>query len=252
MTISIFIYCIDPLHGAGLGALLRNQTDFEIVGETCDRREAARRVAELAVDLVVVSGFETDIEACRELAAITKVVTFANVETLGDAEKVLALNARAVLHPGISPSELIFAIRTVATDALVVLPVVMQSHLQRMAQQATRSGPPVSVGELTSRETDVLGLLSHGLSNQDVADLLFLSAATVRSHVHHILRKMNVRNRTQAVALACRAGFTPNVVEFDQRLRERLSGRTPADEDAGGARNPPRPDSPYHQDDVVA
>lgn len=214
MTISVFIYCGDRLLRAGLSALLREQDGLDVVGETSDPCEAAPRARELRPDVVVASRVDHDTVTCKELAAVTKLVTFADLVTPEHVEEVLALKARAVLSPRGTPGELIHAIRAVASGDVVLLPLAIQPHIERMAQYSSTNEFAGSVAELTTREADVLGLLSQGLSNEDIAGTLFVSTATVRSHVHRMLRKLGVRNRTQAVALAYRAGLVPPILKL--------------------------------------
>lgn len=200
--IEVFIFCDDRLLGAGLCALLRGEDDFDVVGESPDGKAGVLRVKELRPDVVITTAPALSRDSYRELVTLSKLVIFADVEAPQHAAEILALRPRAVLSRKVSATGLVQAVRMVASDDAVVLSLAMQRQLERMAQQVVVDAPANSIAELTSREADVLRLLAQGLSNQDVAKALFVSAATVRSHVHRILHKLQVRNRTQAVALA--------------------------------------------------
>jgi DNA-binding NarL/FixJ family response regulator len=203
----IFLCCDDRLRGAGLGALLDGQPDFHIVGWSLGA-EAVTEVKLVGADVVVVSGADLDVAAYRELARAARVVTLIDVGVGYHPEEVLALRARAVLNPGATPEELMYAIRVVmASDTTVLLPLSVRQHFEAVSRTASVWQRGTAAAQLTSREANVLALLAQGLSNAEVAEMLFVSVATVRSHVHHILQKLAVRNRAQAVALAYETGL---------------------------------------------
>jgi DNA-binding NarL/FixJ family response regulator len=204
VMIRIFVCTDDSLTCAGLGALFAAQPDFEVVGVATG--ETASGVAATAPDVVVVSCAEIDVALHAHVSTIAKVVTFADFSNRTPAD-VLALGARAVLAVGAGPAELMQAIRVVASGDTVLMPLAVHQYLDTVMRTVDLCQVGAAATRLTSREADVLQLLAGGLSNAEVATALFVSGATVRTHVHHILRKMAVRSRAQAVAVAYRAGL---------------------------------------------
>ena len=159
-------------------------------------------------DIVVVSVTDLSVAVHRELARAARVVTLVNVSVGWDPAEVLALGARAVLSSGVSPEELMLAIRVVAaSDTTILLPLSIRQHIEAVSRTASAWERGTAAAQLTPRETDVLSLLAQGMSNAEVATALFVSVATVRSHVHHILRKLAVRSRAEAVAHAYKTGL---------------------------------------------
>lgn len=207
MRTRIFLCCDDPLRGAGLSALLDGQPDFHIVGLSFSH-EAATDIKLVSPDVVVVSVTDLNVAMHRELARAARVVTLANVSMGCDPAKVLALGARAVLSSGVSPEELMLAIRVVAaSDTTILLPLSIRQHIEAVSRTTSAWERGTAAAQLTPRETAVLSLLAQGMSNAEVATALFVSVATVRSHVHHILRKFAVRSRAEAVAHAYKTGL---------------------------------------------
>ena len=147
------------------------------------------------------------------MSEATKVVTLADIGPVRSPADVLALNARAVLPSGATPDELIHAIRVVAAGDAVLIPLAVAQHIGGVMRNSDATRVGALIKHLTARETDILGLLAQGLSNAEVADRLFVSTSTVRSHVHHILQKLGVRSRAQAVAVAYGIGLSRLVME---------------------------------------
>jgi DNA-binding NarL/FixJ family response regulator len=208
LNIRIFICSDDPLSCAGLVALLTDEEDFQVVGHSTRVMEALPHIREVSPDITIVSSLDADVAVHRELATVAKVVTFVSEPTVACSPgEVLALNARAVLAPGGTAGELMHAIRVVASGDTVLLPLAVRQHVESAVQKVAAARKGALASQLTSREADVLSLIAQGLSTADVARKLFVSTATVRSHVHHILQKLAVRSRTQAVAVAYEAGL---------------------------------------------
>lgn len=205
-TIRVFVHTDQPLTCAGLTALLTAQPDLDVVGATTGTA-CGGEIADATPDVVVVvSGAELDAALHLHVSTFAKVVTFADIGDCTPAD-VLALGARAVLSTGAGPKELMQAIRVVASGDTVLMPLAVRRHVDSVMRTADVCQVGAAATHLTTRETDVLQLLADGMSNAEVASTLFVSAATVRTHVHHILQKMAVRSRAQAVAVAYRAGM---------------------------------------------
>ncbi|MCU1680047.1 MAG: transcriptional regulator [Amycolatopsis sp.] len=207
VKVKVLISCTDPLSRAGLAALLTGQHDLEVVGQ-CERvQDALTQVSGTSEVVAVVSSPSDDFAAFRELGRSAKVVTFAEIGDDFQPVDIMTLNARAVLPLMATPEELMQAIRMVAAGDIVLMPVEVHrqmSSLMRHSATIRRGGVDL---RLTNRERDVLGLLADGRSNAEIALQLSVSAATVRSHVHHILQKFAVPSRAQAVVAAYSAGL---------------------------------------------
>jgi DNA-binding NarL/FixJ family response regulator len=105
-----------------------------------------------------------------------------------------------------SPEQLIAAIRTVAVGEALLSPTITKRVIQRFARMP-RPAPPKELEDLSDREREIFRLITHGLSNGEIAQELYISNTTVKTHVTHILRKLNLRDRVQAVVLAYQTGI---------------------------------------------
>ena len=213
MTLRLLIVDDDALVRAGLRAVLGSEPDLEVIGEAGNGNEAIAQAAELSPDLVLmdIRMPEMDgLEATRSIVAdggprVLILTTFELDEYVYEAMRV---GASGFMLKRSSPEDLVTAVRVAASGDSLVLPEAMR----RMVEQYADSGAAAAkirkdIGRLTSREQDVLQLVAQGLSNIEIADQLFVSRETVKSHVTSILMKLDVRDRTQAVIAAYESGF---------------------------------------------
>lgn len=209
-----------PLLRMGFRLVLDVEDDLTVVGEAGDGAEAVRQVAALRPDVVLMD---------VRMPGVNGIEATAQIAASGSASRVLILTtfdldeyAFAALRAGASgfllkdarPAELTAAIRAVATGDAVVSPRVTRRMLELFAGELPREGAaPAPAGEdarlagLTHREREVLLAVAEGLSNAEVAERLFLSEATVKTHVGRVLAKLGVRDRVQAVVLAYETGL---------------------------------------------
>ncbi len=215
MSLRVLIVDDQALVRAGFRMILEAEQDIEVVGEAADGLEAIAEGQRLAPDVVLmdVRMPELDgIEATRRLlsngAVETKVVmltTFDMDEYVYDA---LRAGASGFLLKDVPPEQLIDGIRAVGNGDALLAP----SITRRLIEEFVRSGPaqterrPPALDELTARELEVLQLIARGLSNAEIAKELFVSETTVKTHVAHVLMKLNLRDRVQAVVLAYESG----------------------------------------------
>ncbi len=195
----------------GIRALLTESGDFEIVAEAADGQEAVLRAAETQPDVILMDllmpGLD-GIEATRQITAhqpksrILVLTSFAADNKLFPAIKAGALG---YLLKDSSPEELVRAIRQVHRGEPALHPTIARKLLQEIAQPVDVKPAPEA---LTARELAVLRLIAQGLSNQEIADELMVSEATVRAHVSRILGKLHLASRTQAALYAVREGLT--------------------------------------------
>jgi DNA-binding NarL/FixJ family response regulator len=199
----------DALVRSGLRALLRAEDGVTVVGEASNGHEALREAATLRPDVVVMDvrmPGRDGVSATRALLATSPrprvlVLTTFDLDEVVDA--AISAGADGFLLKRASPEELVAAIRAVAAGDAVVAPSVAR---RLFASHAARTGQPGDV-DLTDREADVLRAMATGMSNAEIAGALHLSLETVKTHVKHVLAKLEVRDRTQAVVWAYRTGF---------------------------------------------
>jgi DNA-binding NarL/FixJ family response regulator len=186
---------------AGLRALLDSAPDIDVVGEAGSGEEAAALARTLAPDVVLMDlqlGDGIDgVEATRRITAnsggAVHVLVLTTYDTDADITRAIAAGATGYLLKAEEPDELFAAIRSAAAGRTALSAPVAHRVMERM-----RSPRPT----LTARETDILGQLALGLSNRDIAKALFLSEATVKTHLGRIYDKLGVDSRTGAVAVA--------------------------------------------------
>ena len=205
----------DDLMRAGIAAVLSSDDTIEVVGEAADGRAAVERAIELSPDVVLMDVRMPNLDgiaATRELLGISPDVKVVVLTTFEQDEYVFgALNAGAsgFLLKRTKPEELIGAIHTIAAGDSLLSPSVTRTVIQRMARQpAPDSSSEGRLDELTPREREVLGLIARGLSNTQIASALVVEESTVKTHVRHILRKLRLRDRVQAVIFAYESGLT--------------------------------------------
>jgi DNA-binding NarL/FixJ family response regulator len=200
---------------SGFVVLLRSSPDIEVVGEASDGAEAwelCRRTAPDVVLMDVRMPRMDGIEATRRIlsdprCANTRVLV---LTTFDQDELVLAAlraGASGFLLKDTRPTQLLEAIAVVASGDALIAPSVTRRLIEQLAALPTPVSPPEDDG-LTGRERDVLVAVSNGLSNQEIADHLHMGYGTVKTHVSHLLTKLECRDRAQLVMRAYESGLT--------------------------------------------
>ncbi len=219
MTLRILIVDDHEVVRLGLRSLLSNQANFVVVDEAASAKEAVEKSVQHRPDVVVMDirmPGENGIEACREIkmhlpnTEVLMLTSYAEDEMLFDA--ISAGAAGYVLKQG-GGDELIRAIQRVGQGEALLDPAVTQRVLARV-RQATRQEQAAAFSDLTEQELRVLGLVSEGRTNKEIAKSLFLGEGTVRNYVSSILSKLGLTNRAEAAAYAVRH----NLHEFLEEL----------------------------------
>ncbi len=193
----------------GLRALLETEEGLQVVGEAANGREAIAQADALAPDVILMDLVmpELDgVDATREIVRRHPGAHILVLTSYGSDNKIFpAIKAGALgfLLKDTRPDELIDAIREAAAGHSSLDPIVARRLLREFSQEA--SVPPKE--PLTGRERDVLRHIARGLTNERIAERLFISEATVRTHVSNILAKLGLSNRTQAALYALREGL---------------------------------------------
>lgn len=194
----------------GLRALVMTEADIELIGEAADGEEAVRKVLQLRPDVILLDlnmPRKSGLEAIAEIKAAMPEARILVVSSFGDDEHIFpAIEAGALgyLLKDASPTELLQAIRDVYAGQSSLHPSIAMRVLQKLKQPRQR---PLTEDPLTAREVEILRLVAHGLTNQDIAEKLIVSERTVRTHVSNILSKLHLANRTQAALYALREGI---------------------------------------------
>jgi DNA-binding NarL/FixJ family response regulator len=199
---------------AGLRMILDAQPDLEVVGEAGDGREALQRARELSPDLVLMDirmpGVD-GLEATRRLLGSgsgPKVIVLTTFDTDDYVYEAIRAGASGFLLKSAPPQQLADGVRAVMDGDALLAPEITRRLLDRFIQRPPPSlATPPELHDLTPRELEVLRLIAEGRSNAEIAAALVLSEATVKTHVNHILTKLRLRDRVQAVALAYRTGL---------------------------------------------
>jgi DNA-binding NarL/FixJ family response regulator len=200
---------------SGFRMILDAREDLEVVGEAENGVQAIALARKLDPDVILmdVRMPELDgVEATRRLVAAgsgARVLILTTFDLDEYVYEAIRAGASGFLLKDVQPSQLVDAIRVVAAGEALLAPSVTRRLLDRFADTLTdtNGAPPPGLDSLTERELEVLKLLAQGLSNAELADRLFLSETTVKSHISSVLRKLQLRDRVQAVVLAYEAGL---------------------------------------------
>jgi DNA-binding NarL/FixJ family response regulator len=213
---SVLVADDDHLMRAGLAELLTVDADIQIAGEAATGRQAVELTRRLSPDVVLMDVRMPDLDgiaATRELVAAapeTKVLILTTFEQDDYVFGAIRAGASGFLLKRTRPEDLIAAVHTIADGDSLLSPSVTRRVIDRLAQQPVPEAPdPRRLASLTSREQEVLGLVARGLSNREIAAALVVEESTVRTHVKHILHKLGLRDRIQAVILAYETGIRP-------------------------------------------
>jgi len=212
MTIRVAIADDQALVRAGFRMIVGSQSDMEVAGEAGDGQQAIELVQRERPDVTLMDirmPRVDGIAATRQVASITRVVILTTYELDEYVFDALAAGASAFLLKAAPPEDLIKAIRVVASGDALLAPSVTRRLIEDFAKRpepATRKAKQLET--LTDRERGVLREVARGLTNAEIAARLHVAETTVKTHVAHVLDKLELRDRVQAVILAYEAGLT--------------------------------------------
>ena len=216
MKIRVLIADDQSMVRAGFRMLLSGEPDIEVAAEAKDGLEAVAKAARFdpTVILMDIRMPELDgLEATRRIIAANDAARILILTTFGLDEYVyeaLRAGASGFVLKDDPPEQLIAAVRTVAAGDALLSPAITKRVIRQFTR-IHRPAPPKELDELTAREKDILRLIADGLSNTEIGKRLYISETTVKTHVTHILQKLGLRDRVQAVVLAYQTGL------FDKR-----------------------------------
>ena len=219
MTQQLRVLIVDDqaLVRAGFAMILSTEADIDVVGEAGNGIEALAAARDLEPDVVLMDirmpemdGITATRKLCEDRPADARcprvliLTTFDLDDYVYDA---LRAGASGFLLKDTPPEDLAEAIRVVAAGDALLAPSVTRTLLEEFTKTPAAPRPHDGLGDLTDREEEVLRHLAKGLSNAEIAEALFVSETTVKTHVSHILTKLELRDRVQAVVVAYESGL---------------------------------------------
>ena len=217
MTAPLRVLVVDDqaLVRAGFTMILNSEADIEVVGEAENGRDAIDQVDSLQPDVVlmdirmpVMDGIAATAIICdSEGPDVPRILILTTFDLDDHIHAALRAGASGFLLKDTPPDDLINAVRVVAAGEALLAPSVTRRLLEEFSKSHAPGTPHPGVENLTGREMEVLEYLASGLSNAEIADALFVSEATIKTHVSHILTKLDVRDRVQAVVVAYESGL---------------------------------------------
>lgn len=208
MSIRVLLADDERLVRAGFRMILKAEHDLEVVGEAADGLEAVEGTTKLQPDVVLMDirmpnldGLEATRRILTRPDPRPRVIVLTTFDLDEYVYEALRAGASGFLLKDAPEDQLVAAIRVAADGGSIFAPSVTRRLIEEFAKRAPRGAPP-ELQELTTRELEVLRLIARGLSNQEIAAKLVVSEHTAKTHVAHILQKLNLRDRVQAVVLA--------------------------------------------------
>jgi DNA-binding NarL/FixJ family response regulator len=225
VTIRVLVADDQSMVRAGFRMLLAGEEDVEVVAEASNGLEAVDKAARFRPTVILMDIRMPDLDglqatrrilAADHTARILVLTTFDLDEYVYEA---LRAGASGFVLKDDSPEQLIAAIRTVAGGDALLSPTITKRVIEKFAR-LPRPAPPKEFDDLSEREVDVFRLLARGLSNGEIAQELYISETTVKTHVTHILQKLNLRDRVQAVVLAYQTGLFDGEAQASRNRNE--------------------------------
>ncbi len=209
-SIRVFIADDHLIVREGIKALLATEDGIDVIGDAGDGRRAVDEVARLKPDVILMDLLMPGMDGIEAIGLIkddqpdARILVLTSFATDDKVFPALQAGAIGFLLKDSPPEMLVIGIRQVYRGESWLHPKIARKVLRELTKSKEEKA---IANELTGRELEVLGLVAQGYSNQDIADQLVLSEATVRTHVSHILSKLHLASRTQAALYALREGL---------------------------------------------
>lgn len=210
MSIKVVIADDQELVRTGFRKILESERDIEVVGEAGDGSQAVEQVLRRRPDVILMDirmPKLDGLEASRRLAGKVRILILTTFDLNEYVYEALRAGASGFLLKDAPADELVRAIRVVAGGEALLSPSITRRLIEEFARRPPPSERPTALDELTAREVEVLKLVARGRSNGEIAKDLYLSEATVKTHVGRVLQKLELRDRVQAVVLAYESGL---------------------------------------------
>jgi DNA-binding NarL/FixJ family response regulator len=213
VSIRVLLADDEQLVRAGFRMILKAERDVDVVGEAADGAEAVEKATRLQPDVVLmdirmptVDGLEATRRLLGRPGPCPRVIVLTTFDRDEYVYAALRAGASGFLLKDAPEDWLLAAIRVAADGGSMFAPLATRHLIEEFARKAPRE-TPLQLKELTPRELEVLRLIAEGLSNEEIAAKLVVSEHTAKTHVAHILQKLELRDRTQAVVLAYESGI---------------------------------------------
>jgi len=210
--IRVFVADDQSIVRNGVLALLATKPDITVIGEAANGQEAVKGVLQWRPDVVLMDLVMPEMDGIAAISVIiaqwpeARILVLTSFATDDKVFPAIKAGALGYLLKDSTPQDLVDAIRQVHCGEVSLHPTIARKVLRELAQPV---GQSPAVDSLTERELEVIKLIARGMSNDEIAAVLVISAATVRNHVSNILSKLHLASRTQAALYALRSGLAP-------------------------------------------
>ncbi|MFD4395856.1 response regulator [Kitasatospora sp. NPDC059811] len=219
MTIRVLLADDQALLRGAFRVLIDAEDDMEVVGEAADGHQAVELARATRPDIVLMDIRMPGADGLGATAAIcgdedlagTRVLILTTFEIDEYVAQALRAGAGGFLGKGADPAELLAAVRTVAAGDALLSPAATRAVIDQLLAQPdpAAGGTSERLSVLTAREREVMSMAATGLTNEEIAERMFVSPFTVRTHVHRAMAKLDARDRAQLVAIAYQSGLVP-------------------------------------------
>ncbi len=202
MMVKVFILDEHPVIRRGLVSILEMCAECQVVGDAANTQDALPQITELKPDIVIMDAFRGNGDNIKDITVIQEKYDNAKIFILTDSKKendfikAISAGVKGYFSKDSEISQLIDAINLVAAGSTVVY----SSKIARLFDSTFQTANQLD--ELSQREREILGLVARGYSNRNIAEICFVSEATVKSHMRRIMEKLDVKNRAEAVTIA--------------------------------------------------
>ncbi len=217
-TVKVLVVDDHPLFRRGITTALANQENLEIVGEATDGLEAIEKAEEVVPDVILMdlnmphcSGLEAT-QALQTKMPQVNILVLTVSENEADLFVAIKFGATGYILKNTEPEELIQAIFHIAQGGVIISPIMatkLLTEFKDLEAGAERKPAQEAESNLSPREDEVLRLVAQGATNKEIADSLFISENTVKTHLRNIMDKLHLANRSQAAAYAVKKGLLP-------------------------------------------